>query len=89
MPPHKRNIGMVFQNYALFPHMNVFHNIAFPLKMRGVDVRDVHSSAYPKLLELLPKAGARPANARIAQDDSSALGGFATRHPDVARITSI
>jgi putative spermidine/putrescine transport system ATP-binding protein len=34
MPPHKRNIGMVFQNYALFPHMNVFHNIAFPLKQR-------------------------------------------------------
>ncbi|KUM25188.1 ABC transporter ATP-binding protein [Mesorhizobium loti] len=36
MPPHKRNIGMVFQNYALFPHMNVFHNIAFPLKQRRV-----------------------------------------------------
>ncbi|TPM40233.1 ABC transporter ATP-binding protein [Mesorhizobium sp. B2-3-4] len=35
-PPHRRNIGMVFQNYALFPHMNVFHNIAFPLKQRGV-----------------------------------------------------
>ncbi|TXH33916.1 MAG: ABC transporter ATP-binding protein [Rhodospirillaceae bacterium] len=37
MPPHKRNIGMVFQNYALFPHMNVFNNIAFPLKQRRVD----------------------------------------------------
>jgi putative spermidine/putrescine transport system ATP-binding protein len=35
-PPHKRDIGMVFQNYALFPHMNVFHNIAFPLKQRRV-----------------------------------------------------
>src|SRR5215469_3276045 len=34
MPPHKRNIGMVFQNYALFPYMNVEQNIAFPLKMR-------------------------------------------------------
>lgn len=33
-PPHKRNIGMVFQNYALFPHMTVAENIAFPLKMR-------------------------------------------------------
>ena len=32
--PEKRNIGLVFQNYALFPHMNVFENIAFPLKMR-------------------------------------------------------
>ena len=32
--PEKRNIGMVFQSYALFPHMNIFDNIAFPLKMR-------------------------------------------------------
>ena len=35
-PVHKRNIGMVFQNYALFPHLTVAENIAFPLKMRGV-----------------------------------------------------
>jgi spermidine/putrescine ABC transporter ATP-binding subunit len=34
IPPSKRNIGMVFQNYALFPHMTVYENIAFPLKMR-------------------------------------------------------
>jgi spermidine/putrescine ABC transporter ATP-binding subunit len=36
MPPHQRNIGMVFQNYALFPHLTVAENIAFPLKQRGV-----------------------------------------------------
>ena len=36
MPPAKRNIGMVFQNYALFPHMTVEQNVAFPLRMRGV-----------------------------------------------------
>ena len=35
MAPEQRNIGVVFQNYALFPHMTVFDNIAFPLKMRG------------------------------------------------------
>ena len=34
VPPHKRNIGMVFQNYALFPHMTVAENVAFPLRMR-------------------------------------------------------
>jgi spermidine/putrescine ABC transporter ATP-binding subunit len=37
LPPHKRNIGMVFQNYALFPHLTVAENIAFPLKQRGMD----------------------------------------------------
>ena len=37
LPPHRRNIGMVFQNYALFPHLTVAENIGFPLKQRGVD----------------------------------------------------
>jgi putative spermidine/putrescine transport system ATP-binding protein len=36
VPPHKREVGMVFQNYALFPHMTVAANVAFPLKLRGV-----------------------------------------------------
>jgi putative spermidine/putrescine transport system ATP-binding protein len=36
LAPHKRNIGMVFQNYALFPHMTVGENVAYPLKLRGV-----------------------------------------------------
>lgn len=35
-PPHLRNVGMVFQNYALFPHMTVAGNIGYPLKLRGV-----------------------------------------------------
>lgn len=36
LPPHKRNAGMMFQSYALFPHMNVAENIAYPLKVRRV-----------------------------------------------------
>jgi putative spermidine/putrescine transport system ATP-binding protein len=36
VPPHRRDIGMVFQNYALFPHMTAGQNIAFPLQVRGV-----------------------------------------------------
>mmetsp|Transcript_3600 Transcript_3600/g.6556 ORF Transcript_3600/g.6556 Transcript_3600/m.6556 type:complete len:326 (+) Transcript_3600:555-1532(+) len=36
IPPHKRGIGMVFQNYALFPHMTVGENLSFPLEVRGM-----------------------------------------------------
>jgi putative spermidine/putrescine transport system ATP-binding protein len=41
VPAHKRGIGMVFQNYALFPHMTVAQNLAFPLEMHGVSKADI------------------------------------------------
>ena len=41
IPPHKRGIGMVFQNYALFPHMTVYENLAFPLRVRKVSKEDI------------------------------------------------
>jgi putative spermidine/putrescine transport system ATP-binding protein len=41
VPPYRRNIGMVFQNYALFPHMSVAENIGFPLSVRGVAAADI------------------------------------------------
>ena len=41
-PPFKRNVGMVFQNYALFPHMTVADNLAFPLRMRKLPVATIH-----------------------------------------------
>ena len=40
VPPHKRGIGMVFQNYALFPHMTVGENLSFPLEVRGMSKSD-------------------------------------------------
>ena len=42
MQPHKREVGMVFQNYALFPHMTVAGNIGFPLKLRNVNKATLH-----------------------------------------------
>lgn len=41
IPPHQRDIGLVFQNYALFPHMTVAENLAFPLKVRGMAKEDI------------------------------------------------
>ena len=42
-PPHKRGVGMVFQNYALFPHMTVAGNVAFPLQLRGIKGAEMNS----------------------------------------------
>ena len=39
--PSERDIAMVFQNYALYPHMNVYNNLAYGLKNRGIDKKDI------------------------------------------------
>ena len=60
MPPYRRNIGMVFQNYALFPHLTVAENIGFPLKQRGVSKAE-RAKLVAEALEIvhLPGYGAR------------------------------
>ncbi len=52
-PPEKRNCGMVFQNYALFPHLTVHQNVAFGLQMRGVDRAELDR----RVAEILDKVG--------------------------------
>jgi putative spermidine/putrescine transport system ATP-binding protein len=54
--PEKRNIGMVFQTYALFPHMSIFENIAFPLKMRKLPKAEIVEQVK-KALELVELEG--------------------------------
>ena len=56
VPPHKRNIGMVFQNYALFPHMTVAGNLAYPLRLRGMARAEV-AQRVTRALDMVQLAG--------------------------------
>jgi ABC-type spermidine/putrescine transport systems, ATPase components len=56
IPPHKRGIGMVFQNYALFPHMTVYENLAFPLKVRKI-LKDEIDKKVDKALSMVSLSG--------------------------------
>lgn len=49
IPAHKRNIGMVFQNYAIFPHMTVFENVAYGLKARGISSSEINKKVAEAL----------------------------------------
>ncbi|TFL10105.1 ABC transporter ATP-binding protein [Pusillimonas caeni] len=73
--PHKRNIGMVFQNYALFPHMTVAENLAYPLKVRrmpGAQIRQ-RVAEYLKLIELEPFGDRHPGQLSGGQRQRVAL----------------
>src|SRR5499427_6010164 len=59
-PPHRRDVGLVFQNYALFPHLTVFDNVAFGLRLRKVPAAEI-ARRVSQMLALvdLPDLGAR------------------------------
>ena len=59
-PPHRRDVGLVFQNYALFPHLNVFDNVAFGLRLRRVGKAEIAErvAAILRLVDL-PQMGER------------------------------
>ncbi|MBR5490340.1 MAG: ABC transporter ATP-binding protein [Oscillospiraceae bacterium] len=56
VPPHKRNVNTVFQKYALFPHLNVFENVAFPLRERKLP-KDVIEEKVNEMLRLVMLTG--------------------------------
>lgn len=85
VPPHKRGIGMVFQNYALFPHMTVAENLAFPLEVRKLPKADVEAKVK-RALEMvrLPEfGGRRPAQLSGGQQQRVAVARALVFEPDL------
>ncbi|MCH9671602.1 MAG: ABC transporter ATP-binding protein [Gammaproteobacteria bacterium] len=75
IPPHKRGIGMVFQNYALFPHMTVAENLAFPLQVRKLGRAQVESKvrAVLDMVQMGEFMGRRPTQLSGGQQQRIAL----------------
>jgi putative spermidine/putrescine transport system ATP-binding protein len=75
LPPHRREIGMVFQNYALFPHLTVVENIAFPLSVRGRPRAEIHArvARAVDMIKLTGLGGRRPAQLSGGQQQRVAL----------------
>jgi ABC-type Fe3+/spermidine/putrescine transport system ATPase subunit len=62
VPTHKRQMGMVFQSYAIWPHMNVFENVAYPLRVRGIGAEQVQQAVHRALDQVgLASLAQRPA----------------------------
>ena len=80
-----RNVGVVFQNYALYPHMSVYENIAFPLTIRKMDKRDVERRvlAIAELVHIPELLKRKPAQLSGGQQQRVALARALIRKPDV------
>ncbi|PTM42740.1 ABC transporter ATP-binding protein [Bosea sp. 124] len=85
LPPHRREMGVVFQNYALFPHMTIAENVGFPLKMRGVAraERDDKVKRALELVRLAHLADRKPSQLSGGQQQRIALSRALVYEPKV------
>ena len=85
IPPHKRGIGMVFQNYALFPHMSVGENLSFPLEVRGLDKsqRELKVKNALDMVQMGDFIGRRPAQLSGGQQQRIALARSLVFEPEL------
>jgi multiple sugar transport system ATP-binding protein len=83
MAPKDRDIAMVFQNYALYPHMTVRDNMAFPLKLAGDPKEEIDSKVQEaaKILDLTQHLDRKPANLSGGQRQRVAMGRAIVRNP--------
>ena len=85
LPPKDRDVAMVFQNYSLYPHMNVYDNIAFPLKMRKVHKEKINESVrkIARLLNIDNLLERKPKEISGGQMQRVALGRALVREPKI------
>jgi len=85
IPPHKRGIGMVFQNYALFPHMTVAENLSFPLEVRKIGKSERKEKVMRALdmVQMGDFAGRRPAQLSGGQQQRIALARALVFEPEL------
>lgn len=85
LPPSERGIAMVFQSYALYPHMTVFHNMAFSLSLQGLSKAEIQDrvEAAAKILQMEHLLDRRPAALSGGQRQRVAIGRAIVRNPEV------
>jgi len=85
IPPHERNIGMVFQNYAIFPHLTVFENVAYGLKARKVPKKEIEMRVMEALemVELAHLRDRMPSNMSGGQQQRISLARAIVIRPDI------
>jgi multiple sugar transport system ATP-binding protein len=83
LPPKARDMAMIFQNYALYPHMNVYDNMAFGLRMRGIDRREIRRRVdeAARILGLEEVLTKRPRHLSGGQRQRVAMGRAIVREP--------
>ncbi|MEX2534450.1 MAG: ABC transporter ATP-binding protein [Trueperaceae bacterium] len=85
VPTHKRSIGMVFQNYAVWPHMTVVQNVEYPLRVQGVEgrIRREQVDRMLKMLGMEQLGNRKPSQLSGGQQQRVALGRALIARPDV------
>lgn len=79
VPPVERNVGMVFQSYALYPHMNIYENMAFGLKLKKMDKENIHKRVM-RAAEILGSRTPAGQKAQGALRRSAPAGGHRSLH---------
>ena len=85
IPPHKRGIGMVFQNYALFPHMTVYENLSFPLEVRKLQksLREEKIKRALDMVQMTEFGTRRPAQLSGGQQQRCAIARSLAMKPKI------